>query len=191
MSPFPSSTNLSVARSLMRSVGLIPLREFSGPLKRIRLDENETMAMLILDLAFPHFRGLDSSNEQHQRIFSYFYGDGEAKRLARQSPRRRFSGGGITSEVLPRGRYYSLCKQKPSSDLNSLAVRFDHGVIQNELLAYANWRAAGPIMVFDWQEEQDHAFLRKLGRAGDSETWDAYCGGLIEGQILTGACILS
>ena len=159
----------------MKTAGLIPLRAFSGPLKRVRFDENETMAMLILDLAFPHFRGLEPDNKQRLRIYEHFYGKGRPELLTTQHPRRRFSGGALSSEVLPRGRYYSLCNEKPSDAAGSSAVIYDHGVLQNELIAYTNYRAAGPVLVLDIQDAANRSILRSLGHpAGDDPKWDAF-----------------
>lgn len=159
----------------MKSVGLIPLRKFSGLLKRVRIDENESMAMLILDLAFPHFRNIDPSNEKLRRIYTYFYGKAQAKRLTSKNPRRRFSGGQLTSTVLPRGRYYSICNEDLSGDPNKAPQLNDHGVIQHEMLAYADWRVAGPVMIFDWQNEKDNLILKNLGHFESNVIGNAFC----------------
>ena len=153
----------------------IPFREYSGHLKRHRLDENETLAALIVDLAFPHFRGRDSLNLQRSRIYDRFYGPGGRELLPAHPPRRRFSGDSFSSEPLSRGKYFSLSKEKERSTPNSPIQLYDYGVVQNELLAYTNYRASGPIMILDMQDEMDRSILENFGHpSGQNPRWDAF-----------------
>lgn len=93
-------------------VGGIPVRPFDGFVKRVRVDENEGLARHILDLAFPLFRGTNSVSTQEGRVRADFYGNDRNIQLPGRQPRRRFSGG-LPGESLPRGRYYSLCREFP------------------------------------------------------------------------------
>ena len=153
----------------------IPFRTFEGPLKRVRLDENETLAMLILDLGFPHFREFDPSDAQRRRIFERFYGLEITAKLAIAHPRRRFSGDDLSRQSLPRGCYFTVCEIRPAVD-GVEARAEDTGVLRSELRAYSNAAHSGPVLVFDWQDESNRNFLARLGRlSSKDETWEAYC----------------
>lgn len=130
-------------------VGGIPVRPFDGFVKRVRVDENEGLAGHILDLAFPLFRGTDSVSTQEGRVRADFYGNDRNIQLPGRQPRRRFSGG-LPGESLPRGRYYSLCREFPPGSKEAKTQSADSGVLSAELSAYADWSVSGPVLVFDW-----------------------------------------
>lgn len=155
----------------MWSVGGIPVRPFDGHVKRVRVDENEGLARHILDVAFPLFRGAGAISGRERRVRDGFYGNGGDKHLPSRQPRRRFSGG-LPGDPLPRGRYYTLCRQLPSSSREPKGSSADSGVLGAELDAYSDWSVSGPVLAFDWSSRQTvPPFLRKL--AGGPTTTNA------------------
>lgn len=134
----------------------IPLRKCSLPLKRVRLDENETLAMLILDLAFPYFRGQTAVHRNLEQIYTLFFGTKSLDFLHRDCPRRRFSGGTQSSQPLPRGRYYAVC------DISS-GKPDDHGLLRFELSAYSNHCLSGPVKILDRGREDEQRMIEHLG----------------------------
>ena len=133
----------------------IPVRGYSLTLKRVRLDENETLAMLILDLAFPHFRGQTAVQSNLKRIYTQFFGTRSLEFLRHRGPRRRFAGGRESSQHLPRGRYYSVCD-------TSSGKPNDHGLLQFELSAYSHHRVSGPVMILDRGSPDGRGMLERL-----------------------------
>jgi hypothetical protein len=135
----------------MWSAGGIPLRSFTGPVKQVRIDENETLIGHVLDLAFPLFRGLKTLGPQEQRARASFYQGGD-RRLKGGEPRRRYSGG-TRGEALPRNRYYTVCRPAPSDGRGTGPKRSaDWGLLGMELDAYSDWSVSGLVMVFDWAD---------------------------------------
>lgn len=152
-----------INRILNRDVE-IPLHNFTGPLKRHRVNENEPLANLIISIAFPHFQGRDTRDERINRIYDGFYGPKGKYYLRPHNPRRRFSGDSITKESLPRGRYFSVCSPYPPGYSDDDVQKYnDNGVVRNELLAYANCRAIGPLLLLDAHDRTDRDVLRKGG----------------------------
>lgn len=111
--------NRALAEEMERS---IPLTTFSGWLKQINVDELNPMGLLALDYGFPHFMNfLDFNEDQaHNTLTRRGYGVTE---FANPGRARRFAG----DHTLPRGRYYTVCKNAKGDDNNTL---------QGELWAY-------------------------------------------------------
>jgi tetratricopeptide (TPR) repeat protein len=138
---------------------VLPFRSFVGKVKRMRLDENETMASLVMDLAFPHFRDVSEMTAKAQRFYQQFYGEDAYAALSLKPKRRRFSGG----DSLPRGRYYTVCYEFPALIRSSQSARFHDGnVLKNELHAYSNDPANRPVFLLDYQSQQDRDAINRF-----------------------------
>jgi hypothetical protein len=141
----------------------IPLRRFAGELKSLRFANNEGFAMQLLDLAFPRFRGSHSVNDaRFQRIYSAFHGPRALESLLRAAgtSRRRYSGGSLVVEALPRGRYYSVCT--PLTEHSEIESPDDLLLLQFELLAYTH-SAATPVLAFDRAQTECREVLEEMG----------------------------
>ncbi len=129
--------NRSLAEEMVRSM---PLTTFSGWLKQINVDELNPMGLLALDYGFPHFLNfLDFNEDQaHNTLTRRGYGTSNFVNFGRA---RRFAG----DHTLPRGRYYTVCKNAKGDDNNTL---------QGELWAYYRPEYAGDIAMFDSADEK-------------------------------------
>lgn len=159
-----STGKVQITNGILNKKVDIPLHSFTGQLKRHRINENEPLANLIISLAFPHFQGRDTRDDRINRICDKFYGPKGKYYLRSHNPRRRYSGDSLTEKSLPKGRYFSVCSSYPPGYSNDDVQTYnDNGVVCNELLAYANCHAIGPLLLLDAHDRTDRDVLRKAG----------------------------
>ncbi|HEX3185699.1 MAG TPA: ankyrin repeat domain-containing protein, partial [Pyrinomonadaceae bacterium] len=122
----------ALAEEMNRS---IPLTTFSGWLKQVNVDDLNPMGLLALDYGFPHFLNfLDFTEDQaHNALTRRGHGVTEFVNPGRA---RRFAG----DHTLPRGRYYTVCKDASGDDGDTL---------QGELWAYYRPEHAGDLAMLD------------------------------------------
>lgn len=134
-----SSQNTVETREIM-----IPFRTFNGYLKRIDVNRLSSKQKSLFSLAFSEFFSEEDYNvkainqDRYKSTVKIWESDGNTRIVGNETPfkYRRFSGGAY----LPRGRYYSVCKDGSGNDSQALA---------GELLAYYIPEKAGEIALLD------------------------------------------
>jgi hypothetical protein len=124
--------NKALAEEMLRTM---PLSTLDTWLKQVDATQLNPMGMLALDHAFPHFLTfLDFDEDQaHNALLRRGYGVGT---FAKGDRARRFAG----DNTLPRGRYFTLCKN-PQGD--------DGDTLQAELWAYYRPDQGGSMAMLD------------------------------------------
>jgi hypothetical protein len=146
---------------MLIGAGKIPYRKFAGHVKRIRLDELEGIARRVIELAFPLFIGADDATARQRRVHSDFYG---GRQLRNVKTRRRFSGG-LKDELLPRGRYHTVCTNPKQQSREKVKRSADWGLLASEFGAYGDWTQTGPALVVDWSDECEVPMMKDLRSA--------------------------
>lgn len=145
--PTPTSEkNRQVAEQMKRNM---PLSTFCGWLKQVDPTGLNPMGVLALDYAFPYFLDfLDFSEDQtHNVLTRKGYG---VSSFVKSNRARRFA----CDQTLPRGRYYTVCKDGRGNDDDTL---------QAELWAYYRPEHAGDIAMVDSANEK---MLREFEQSG-------------------------
>lgn len=134
------------AEEMIRSM---PLVTFDGWLKQIDADGLKPIGQIVLDRGFPQFLSwVDFSEDAaHNVMTSRGRGVSDFYRPPRA---RRFAG----DETLPRGRYYTVCRNSRGND---------SGALIGELYAYYHVDSAGVIAIVDSADEESIHQLRESG----------------------------
>jgi hypothetical protein len=128
----------------------IPLTTFDGWLKQVSMDMLNPLGRLALDRAFPLFLTfMDFSEDLAHNLLTRR--GGGVKTFHRPMRTRRFAG----DDRLPRGRYFSLCRDQDGND---------RGTLKGELWAYYRASDAGLIDILDYSlEGAIHSFEKGYG----------------------------
>ena len=93
-----------------------------------------------MNYAFPGFVELEGPTEDMRREMAEHVRLGANYVSWKSTPQRRYSGGSLLGEDLPRGRYYSLAYDNTGNDF---------GTLVRELLAYSDPRIGGLMSLLD------------------------------------------
>jgi hypothetical protein len=127
----------------------MPLVTFDGWLKQIDADELNPIGQIALDRGFPLFLSwVDFSEDSaHNVMTRRGYGVSDFYRPPRA---RRFAG----DDTLPRGRYYTVCRNSRGDD---------GGALIGELYAYYRVDSAGVVAIVDSADEESIHQMRESG----------------------------
>jgi hypothetical protein len=127
----------------------MPLTTFEGWLKQIDADELNPVGLIALDRGFPLFLSWVDFTEDsaHNVMTRRGYGVSNFNRPPRA---RRFAG----DDTLPRGRYYTVCRNSRGDD---------GGALIGELYAYYRVQSAGVVAIVDSADEESIQQMRDSG----------------------------
>src|SRR5262245_54313630 len=127
----------------------MPLTTFDGWLEQIEANELNPMSQIALDRGFPLFLSwIDFSEDSaHNVMTRRGYGVSNFHRPPRA---RRFAG----DDTLPRGRYYTVCRNSRGDD---------GGALIGELYAYYRVHTAGVVAIVDSADEKSIHQMRESG----------------------------
>jgi len=127
----------------------MPLVVFEGWLKQIDVDELNPVGQIALDRGFPLFLSwVDFSEDTaHNVMTRRGYGMSAFYRPPRT---RRYAG----DDTLPRGRYYTVCRNSRGDD---------GGALIGELYAYYRVHTAGVVAIVDSADEKSIHQMRESG----------------------------
>ncbi len=118
-----------------------PFSHFSGYLKCHRPEAANEIGLLALKCAFPGFLELSPQEVASNNAETLTNLPAAITHVSFQTkPYRRFAGDSMNDRTLPRGSYYTVCRNSSGDDLQTLA---------QELMAYGDPMRAGEVHVID------------------------------------------
>jgi hypothetical protein len=133
----------------------IPLVDFSGSLKQIEFATLMPVQKKAIEYAFPYFFSSNELSNQDRQALDILRSKWCAPEV--ESRRYRFAG----SDDLPRGSYWTLCRQD---------AKDDGGTLLNELVAYYKPRQSGVVLIFDLYHPNSIARLARFDIEADQST---------------------